>query len=116
MLLIPIVFAVGIEAGVPLLYLGISMTAALSSAQGFLPPQPAPTAAASALGANIGMMLIFGLIVSVITAVVARPLFTKLAQKYAPDAFQFKTEIESVGPVKEYDLNTTPNFGLSVLT
>ena len=45
-LLIPIVFAVAIEAGVPLLYLGISMTAALSSAQGFLPPQPAPTAVA----------------------------------------------------------------------
>ena len=115
-LLIPIVFAVAIEAGVPLLYLGVSMTAALSSAQGFLPPQPAPTAVASALGANIGMMLIFGLIVAVITAVVAGPAFTKLAQKYAPDAFQFKTEIEAVGPVKEYDLNTTPNFGLSVLT
>ncbi len=110
-LLIPIVFAVAIEAGVPLLYLGVSMTAALSSAQGFLPPQPAPTAVA-----NIGMMLIFGLIVAVITAVVAGPAFTKLAQKYAPDAFQFKTEIEAVGPVKEYDLNTTPNFGLSVLT
>ena len=45
-LLIPIVFAVAIEAGVPLLYLGVSMTAALSSAQGFLPPQPAPTAVA----------------------------------------------------------------------
>ncbi|WP_273708015.1 gluconate:H+ symporter [Leuconostoc mesenteroides] len=115
-LLIPIVFAVAIEAGVPLLYLGISMTAALSSAQGFLPPQPAPTAVASALGANIGMMLIFGLIVSVITAVVAGPAFTKLAQKYAPDAFQFKTEIEVVGPAKKYDLDATPKFGLSVLT
>ncbi|MGB4823449.1 MAG: SLC13 family permease, partial [Leuconostoc mesenteroides] len=115
-LLIPIVFAVAIEAGVPLLYLGISMTAALSSAQGFLPPQPAPTAVASALGANIGMMLIFGLIVSVITAVVAGPAFTKLAQKYAPDAFQFKTEIEAVGPAKKYDLDATPKFGLSVLT
>ncbi|GMA69380.1 gluconate permease [Leuconostoc litchii] len=90
-LLIPIVFAVAIEAGVPLLYLGISMTAALSSAQGFLPPQPAPTA-------------------------VAGPAFTKLAQKYAPDAFQFKTEIEAVGPAKKYDLKATPNFGLSVLT
>lgn len=115
-LLIPIVFAVAIEAKVPLLYLGISMTAALSSAQGFLPPQPAPTAVASALGANIGMMLIFGLLVSVITAVVAGPAFTKLAQKYAPGAFQFKTEIRAVGEIKEYDLKATPSFGLSVLT
>lgn len=115
-LLIPIVFAVAIEAGVPLLYLGISMTAALSSAQGFLPPQPAPTAVAMSLGANIGLTLILGLIVSVITAVVAGPLFTKLAQKYAPDAFQFKTEIKAVGEVKEYELDKTPSFFLSVIT
>ena len=53
-LLIPIVFAVAIEAGVPLLYLGISMTAALSSAQGFLPPQHAPAAVATSVVANIG--------------------------------------------------------------
>ncbi|MBS9338805.1 gluconate permease [Fructobacillus sp. M2-14] len=115
-LLIPIVFAVAIEAGVPLLYLGVSMTAALSSAQGFLPPQPAPTAVANEVHANIGLMLILGLIVAVITAVVAGPIFTKLAQKYAPDAFQFKEHIEAVGEVKEYDLDKTPSFGLSVLT
>ncbi|QOD86278.1 gluconate permease [Weissella viridescens] len=115
-LLIPIVFAVAKEADVPLLYLGIPMTAALSSAQGFLPPQPAPTAVATALGANIGMMLILGLIVAIITAVVGGPLFTKLAQKYAPDAFQKKESLPAVGEVKEYDLKDTPSFGLSVLT
>jgi GntP family gluconate:H+ symporter len=115
-LLIPIVFAVAIEAGVPLLYLGISMTAALSSAQGFLPPQPAPTAVANSLGANIGLTLIIGLGVSIITAVVAGPMFTKLAQKYAPDAFQMKHEISAVGEVKEYDINETPSFFLSTIT
>ncbi|WP_338379688.1 gluconate:H+ symporter [Fructobacillus cardui] len=115
-LLIPIVFAVAIEAGVPLLYLGISMTAALSSAQGFLPPQPAPTAVASQLGANVGLMLIVGLVVSIITAVVAGPVYTKLAQKFAPDAFQFKERIEAVGEVKEYELDKSPSFALSVLT
>lgn len=115
-LLIPIVFAVAIEAGVPLLYLGISMTAALSSAQGFLPPQPAPTAVASQLHANVGLMLIFGLLVAVITAVVAGPMFTKLAQRYAPDAFKFTDHIEAVGEMKEYDLKETPGFTLSVLT
>lgn len=115
-LLIPIVFAVAIEAGVPLLYLGISMTAALSSAQGFLPPQPAPTAVASQLGANVGLMLIVGLVVSIITAIVAGPVYTKLAQKFAPDAFQFKEHIEAVGEVKEYDLDKSPSFAMSVLT
>lgn len=92
------------------------MTAALSSAQGFLPPQPAPTAVASQLGANVGLMLIVGLIVSIITAIVAGPVYTKLAQKFAPDAFQFKEHIEAVGEVKEYDLDKSPSFALSVLT
>lgn len=41
--LIPIVFTIALEAEVPLLYLGIPMAAALSAAQGFLPPQPSPT-------------------------------------------------------------------------
>ncbi|MDF7637047.1 gluconate:H+ symporter [Leuconostocaceae bacterium ESL0958] len=115
-LLIPIVFAVALEANVPLLYLGVSMTAALSSAQGFLPPQPAPTAVASQLNANIGLMLLVGLLVSVVTAVVAGPLFTKLAKKYAPGAFEYKTEIEAIGEIKEYNLDKAPSFGLSVLT
>lgn len=91
-LLIPIVFAGCHRSRCAIALLGYLTTAALSSAQGFLPPQPAPTAVAMSLGANIGLTLILGLIVSVITAVVAGPLFTKLAQKYAPDAFQFKTK------------------------
>lgn len=115
-LLIPIVFAVAIEAGVPLLYLGISMTAALSSAQGFLPPQPAPTAVAASLGANIGLTLILGLGVAIVTAIVAGPVFTKLAEKYAPDAFKMKKKIAAVGEIKEYDLNKTPSFFLSTIT
>lgn len=41
-LLVPIVFAIAVEAGVPILYLGIPMAAALSVTHGFLPPHPAP--------------------------------------------------------------------------
>ena len=79
-LLIPIVFAVALEADVPLLYLGLSMAAALSATQGFLPPQPAPTAVATALNANIGQVLLVGIIVAIPCVIVAGPLFTKLAQ------------------------------------
>ncbi|WP_277610859.1 SLC13 family permease [Latilactobacillus curvatus] len=49
-LLVPIVFAIAIEASVPILYLGIPMAAALSVTHGFLPPHPAPAAITSALG------------------------------------------------------------------
>ncbi|KKW69430.1 transporter, gluconate:H+ symporter (GntP) family [Lactococcus cremoris] len=59
-LLIPIVFAVALEASVPLIYLGIPMAAGLSVTHGFLPPHPAPIAIAGVLGANPGTVLLYG--------------------------------------------------------
>lgn len=115
-LLIPIVFAIALEAAVPLLYLGIPMAAALSVTHGFLPPHPAPTAISGALGANPGMVLVYGLIVAVPAAIIAGPLFTKLAQKFAPDAFVIKRQLTAFGKEKQFVLSETPSFGISVLT
>lgn len=114
-LLIPIVFSIALEAEVPMLYLGISMAAALSATQGFLPPQPAPTAVASALGAPIGKVLMIGIIVAIPCVIVAGPLFTKLAQMYAPSAFTIKKSLPGI-TVKKYKLEETPGFGISALT
>ncbi|WP_282802240.1 gluconate:H+ symporter [Secundilactobacillus kimchicus] len=115
-LLIPIVFAIAVEAGVPILYLGISMAAALSVTHGFLPPHPAPVAIAQVLGANDGKVLLFGLIVAIPSAYVAGPLFTKLAQKFAPSAFAQKGNLSSFGEMKTPALSEAPGFGISVLT
>lgn len=115
-LLIPIVFAIALEAAVPLLYLGIPMAAALSVTHGFLPPHPAPTAISGALGANPGTVLVYGLIVAVPAAIIAGPLFTKLAQKFAPDAFVIKRQLTAFGKEKQFVLSETPSFGISVLT
>ncbi|QEA30942.1 gluconate:H+ symporter [Secundilactobacillus malefermentans] len=115
-LLIPIVFAIALEAGVPILYLGISMAAALSVTHGFLPPHPAPVAISAALNANTGKVLIFGLVVAIPAAYVAGPLFTKLAQKFAPSAFEQKGNLSSFGEMKTFTKEEAPSFGISVLT
>ncbi|MBL3536232.1 gluconate permease [Lactobacillus sp. GPR40-2] len=115
-LLIPIVFAIAVEAEVPILYLGISMAAALSVTHGFLPPHPAPVAIAQVLGANDGKVLLFGLVVAIPSAIVAGPLFTKMAQKFAPSAFQQKGDLSSLGTIKTFKPSEAPSFGLSVLT
>lgn len=115
-LLTPIVFAIALEAGVPFLYLGLPMVAALSTTQAFLPPQPAPTAVATALSANIGTVLLYGIIVAIPTVIVAGPVFTKLAQKYAPTAFGYKKELPAFGEIKQFKLEETPKFGISILT
>jgi GntP family gluconate:H+ symporter len=115
-LLTPIVFSIALEAGVPFLYLGLPMVAALSTTQAFLPPQPAPTAVATALSANIGQVLLYGIIVAIPTVIVAGPLFTKLAQRYAPEAFGYKKELPAFGEIKQFNLEDTPKFGISILT
>lgn len=115
-LLIPIVFAIALELGVPLLYLGIPMAAALSVTHGFLPPHPAPTAIAGALGANPGQVLVLGLIIAIPAAIIAGPVFTKLARRYAPEAFTVKTKLTAFGEAKEFKMEETPSFGLSLLT
>lgn len=101
-LLVPIVFAIAVEAGVPILYLGIPMAAALSVTHGFLPPHPAPVAIAQVLGANDGKVLLFGFVIAIIAAYIAGPLFSRVAQKYAPDAFNRKGNLSSIGEVKQF--------------
>ena len=72
-LLIPIVFQIAKQLKVPLMYLGIPMTAALSVTHGFLPPHPGPTVIAEQYDANVGMVLIYGIIIAVPTVVIAGP-------------------------------------------
>ncbi|KAA8432936.1 gluconate:H+ symporter [Weissella sagaensis] len=114
--LIPIVFTIALEAGVPLLYLGIPMAAALSAAQGFLPPQPSPTAVTNILGANIGIVLMYGIVVAVVAMLVAGPLFTRFIQKVEPKAFKITKKLDAIGEVKSFKLEETPSFGMAILT
>lgn len=115
-LLIPIVFAVALEASVPLIYLGIPMAAGLSVTHGFLPPHPAPIAISGALGANPGTVLMFGIIAAIPTVIVAGPIFTKIARKWVPEAFVVKTKLSAFGEIKQWELKDTPSFGISILT
>ncbi|MBZ5215185.1 GntP family permease [Bacillus paralicheniformis] len=115
-LLIPIVFAISRELKISILYLGIPMTAALSVTHGFLPPHPGPTAIAGELGANIGEVLLYGIIVAIPTVLLAGPLFTKLARKIVPQSFEKMGSIASLGEQKTFKLEETPGFGISVFT
>lgn len=115
-LLIPIVFAIATELGISVLYLGIPMAAALSVTHGFLPPHPAPTAIAAALNANVGMVLIYGLLLAVPVTLIAGPLFAIVAKKYIPSAFKQKGNLSALGTQKEFKLEDTPSFAMSTLT
>lgn len=115
-LLIPIVFAISRQLRVSILYLGIPMVAALSVTHGFLPPHPGPTVIAGEYKANIGEVLLYGFIVAVPTVIIAGPIFTKIAKRLVPESFTRTGNIASLGEQKEFNLDETPGFGISVFT
>ena len=77
-LLVPLVFSVAYQTRMPAVYLGIPLLAALSVTHGFLPPHPSPTALVPQFNADMGLTLIYGLIVGLPTMAIAGPLFASL--------------------------------------
>ncbi|MFD1849778.1 gluconate:H+ symporter [Oceanobacillus bengalensis] len=115
-LLIPIVFQIAKRLKLSPLYLGIPMATALSVTHGFLPPHPGPTVIAQQYEANIGMVLIYGIILAIPTVIIAGPLFTKVIKKIMPDSFNKAGNLDSLGEIKTFKTEDTPGFGISVLT
>ncbi|WP_067703966.1 gluconate:H+ symporter [Erwinia sp. ErVv1] len=81
-LLLPLVFTIVAAAQLPLLYVGVPMVAALSVTHCFLPPHPGPTAIATIFGANIGTTLLYGLIITLPTVIIAGPLFSRFLKSF----------------------------------
>ena len=81
-LLLPLVFTIVAAAGLPLLYVGVPMVAALSVTHCFLPPHPGPTAIATIFGANLGTTLLYGMIITIPTVIVAGPIFSKFLKSF----------------------------------
>ena len=64
---LPIVFTVARRLGGSLLTYGLPVAGAFAVMHAFVPPHPGPVAAAELIGADIGLVLVFGLIVGLPT-------------------------------------------------
>jgi Gnt-I system high-affinity gluconate transporter len=76
-LMIPLIFSVAYQTKLPAVYVGLPMLAALSVTHGFLPPHPSPAALVAQFNANMGLTLVYGIIISIPTIIVAGPIFAK---------------------------------------
>ncbi len=92
-ILVPLVFSIAKNANKPLLWVAIPMAASLSVTHGFLPPHPGPTGLAAIFNANVGMTLLYGIIISIPTIIIAGPLFSATLKniKASPGAGFFGT-------------------------
>lgn len=109
-IVVPLIFATGVSTRLPLLYLGIPMISALSTAHGFLPPHPSPTALCQQLGADLGKTLVYGLIIAVPTIALAGPLFGSTLKK-----MQITPE-QGLLNIHFREANELPGLGISLAT
>jgi len=114
-LLMPIVFTVAMRTGTSILKVGLPMVAGLSVVHGLIPPHPAALLAVGAYKADIGLTVLYALIVGIPTAALAGPVFATLIDRYVT--------VEGVNPMAEAlterkidDTRELPGFGITVAT
>lgn len=103
--MLPIIFAVARRiGGKNLLLYGFSGAAAFSVMHVFLPPHPGPVAASELFGANLGVVMLIGLVIAFPTWYLSGYLWGKFVNsKYpmiVPDLFGAKDDDQPVDPPK----------------
>lgn len=108
-LLVPLIFSVANQFKLPKVYIAIPMLASLSVAHGFLPPHPSPMALSNILNADIGLVLVYGIIVSIPTILIAGLLFSNTLKNIKSD------DKNTIVPTEEpINIDTKPSFFTSI--
>lgn len=95
-ILIPLVYALQRKTKKSLLLYAIPLLAGLAITHAFIPPTPGPIAVADILGANLGWVILLGIIVGIPSAIVSGPLFANyIAKRINISAPQNSNEISS---------------------
>ncbi|WP_436951683.1 gluconate:H+ symporter [Staphylococcus shinii] len=115
-LLIPLVFTLAKRMNISNLKVGLPMTISIAITHGFLPPHPGPVAVAQALNANIGHVLMYGIIIGLPLTLIVGAFFTNIVYKIVPSAFAREGKQVSVEEDKPVAVKDRPSFGLSLLT
>ena len=102
-ILLPLVFTVAASTRLPLLYIGLPMLAALSVTHGYLPPHPAPSALVESYEADMGLTLIYGLIVAIPAIIIGGPIFARTLKKYNP------TPLKTLFSIKKFTDEEMPS-------
>lgn len=98
-ILIPLIYALQRKTKKSLLLYAMPLLAGLAITHAFIPPTPGPIAVADILNADLGWVILFGVIAGIPAAIVSGPLFSKyIAKKIfieAPKLEENTTNIDS---------------------
>ncbi|WP_244518611.1 gluconate:H+ symporter [Parapedobacter composti] len=109
-ILVPFVFAIAVQTRLPLIYVGLPMLAALSVTHGYLPPHPGPSAIGTLYQADMGLTLIYGVIVAIPAIILGGVFFSRTLTHIRPNPPAQFMEIEILPP------DSMPSFWVSLFT
>jgi Gnt-I system high-affinity gluconate transporter len=111
-ILVPLVFMLARKTGLPLLYIAIPMAAALSTTHCFLPPHPGPVVLVNAFHADMGKVLVYGIVIAIPAVIVAGPMLGRLAKGITSSQTNLLSPVET--EVKELPA-AIPSFLIALL-
>ena len=111
-LLIPLAFSIAKKTKTSLLMLAIPLCTALMAVHCIVPPHPAALYVTKALGADIGSVILYGLIIGVIASLVGGPLFLTIIKKEIP----FKAVPEQFADLKLRNEDELPSLATTLFT
>jgi Gnt-I system high-affinity gluconate transporter len=99
-LMVPLIFSVIYQYKLPAVYIGLPTLAALSVTHGFLPPHPSPVVLVGQFNANMGITLMYGLIVAIPAVIIAGPVFARWLKNIPTGPLQlFQGNTEQTKPL-----------------
>lgn len=112
-ILVPLVFTLARKTKLPLLYLAIPMAASLSTTHCFLPPHPGPVTLIGKLNADMGKVLLYGLLMAIPAVIIAGPLLGRRLRNIKVDVSGFFLAEEK--PVDKKLPAALPGFLIALL-
>lgn len=116
-LLVPLVFVVAKDAGLSKMQVGVPLALALMVVHCIVPPHPAAMAISATLGADVGKVIVFGLLVGLPCAIVGGPVFVKFFMGHkSPEAADTPVTAAASPATAGDTADNLPGFGITLLT
>jgi Gnt-I system low-affinity gluconate transporter len=83
-ILVSLVYGLTERTKRPIVYYALPLLAGLAVTHAFIPPTPGPIAVAGLLGADLGWVMLFGVVVGLPAAIAAGPVYARLIARRVP--------------------------------
>ncbi len=107
-LAVPLVITIAARYKIPAVYIGLPALSALSVTHGYLPPHPSPVALVQQLKANMGVTLLYGVIIAIPAIILAGPVFATTLKKYKNEPLQAFAS-------KDMEESKLPSLSISIM-